>query len=124
MVNGDAFCPKYRVSDGMPFRLITVAHFEDRLANVEMTLLDYAVGSRVVAGDANMVYVISLAEIFEGFQPWCAVVGDDFRKSAPAPYEAAHEPIGESLSGFSAKGVEFGPMDERTATLNDIFEAA
>jgi hypothetical protein len=45
MANSDAFCPEYRVNDGMPFRLIAIAHFEDRLADVEMTSLDKAIST-------------------------------------------------------------------------------
>ena len=67
MANGDVFCPKYTVDDGMPLRLIAVARFEDRLADVEMTSLDEAISVRVIARNADVVDMISPAEVLKGF---------------------------------------------------------
>jgi hypothetical protein len=95
----------------MPFHLIAVTCFEDRLVDVEMTLLDEAISVQVIARNVNVVDMISLAEVLEGFQPWHAVVGDTFQKSTPVPNEAAHEPIGKSFSSFPAKSVKFRSMN-------------
>jgi hypothetical protein len=111
MVNSDALCPEYGVDNGMPFRLIAVACFEDRLVDIEMTSLDEAISMQVITRNADVVDMISPAEVLKGLQPWHTIVGNDFRKSAPAPNEAVHEPIGESFSSFLAKSVEFKPMD-------------
>ena len=51
----------------MPFRLITVARFEDRLVDVEMTSLDEAISMQVIARNADVVDMISPAEVVEGF---------------------------------------------------------
>jgi hypothetical protein len=49
----------------MLFCLITITHFEDRLADVKMTLLNKAISVQVIAGNANVVDVILLAEVLE-----------------------------------------------------------
>ena len=103
----------------MPLRLIAITCLEQCLADVEMHPFHNAVCARVISRDSNMVNVVSLAQIIEGFNEGGAVVRDDLRKSAPSAKD-----IADGLCGLSAKNAIFRIVREQAAALDQVFEAA
>ena len=72
----------------------------------------------------NVVNVVSLAQIVEGFNEGGAVVCDGLTKSAPSAKNIVEYPITDSLRSLSAKNVILGIVHERAAALDQVFEAA
>jgi hypothetical protein len=57
--------------------LFAVACLEYCLSDIEVRTLDETIGSRVVSRNANVLDVVMLLEVFEGFEESWAVVGYD-----------------------------------------------
>ena len=70
-----------------------------------------------------MLNVILLADVVEGFDEWCTVVRYDFCDHPPMVDDVSNDPITDRLRSFSSQHVEFGPMCDRTTSLDDVLEA-
>ena len=77
-----------------------------------------AIHARVISQDLNVVNVVLLAQIVEGFNEGRAIVCDDFTKSAPLAKNIVEYPIADGLCGLSAKNVILRIVHERAAALD------
>ena len=70
-----------------------------------------------------MSNVIFLADVVEGFDEGCTIVGYDFCDHPPTIDDVSNDPIADRLRSFSSQHVEFGPMCDRATSLDDVLEA-
>ena len=83
-----------------------------------------AIRVRVISRDSNVAYVVSLAQIFKGFNEGGAIVRDDLTKSTPSAKNIVEYPIADGLCGLGAKNAIFRIVRERAAALDQVLEAA
>ena len=82
-----------------------------------------AICVRVISQDSNVVNVVSLAQIVEGFNEGGAIVHDNLTKSAPLAKNIIEYPIANGLCGLSMKNTILRIVCEQAVALDQIFEA-
>ena len=92
------------------------------MTHVEVRTLDESVCARVVARNADVADTIVFREVVECFDPWGAVVGDDFGDAAPSAEEVLEEPLHEGAAGLAAKGAGLDETDKGAAGSGEILE--
>ena len=108
--NSNSFGPENLGQDLTPLRLVPFTGLHDCFPNVEMLGLHNSIGLRIIAGDPDMVDVVSLTEPVRSSDIGRGVIGNNFHHTSP-PTEDTENKHPNDFSGFQGRSLPFGPRD-------------
>ena len=95
-----------------PFCLDAIRDLNKCLSYIKVRSFNNTICTQVIARNADVIYVVALAEMCECFDEGWAIVSDDLVKCSPLAYDVLEDPITKSGRIFFCKCVEFRPSRE------------
>ena len=109
LLGHDVISPEDVMHKSGPLGDVTIAGFDERVADCAVRAFNDAICLGVVCQDTNVTDMVCLCKPVEGSNKWCSVISDYLFKSSPTAEDFFKDECAESASCFSAKHMELWP---------------